>query len=171
MTPILDGKIRQTGFTLLELLVVVSIILIAIGLVVPNLGTLDNSTFNAQIRNAVASLTYTRRIAIVEAQPKTAAFFVLDPESPDYAELREQAEDKSLDATWSSELLKLRYQADPNQPDEETERVNITFFPQGGSTGGVLNFAMENRTAMIRVDPITGRIATAYNGDEPDREF
>ena len=173
MTPISDASpaVAQTGFTLLELLVVVSIILIAIGLVIPNLGALDNSAFNAQVRSAVASLTYTRRIAIVEAQPKTAAFFVLDPDSPDYDQLREQAADKSLDASWSSELLELRYQADPNQPDEEVAHVDITFFPQGGSTGGVLNFAMKDRTAMIRIDPITGRIATAFNGEEPDKEF
>jgi general secretion pathway protein H len=173
MTPISDarGGVSQTGFTLLELLVVVSIILIAIGLVVPNLNTLDNSTFNAQVRNAVASLTYTRRIAIVEAQAKTVAFFALDPERADYDELREQALDKSLDASWSSELLALRYQADPNQPDEEVEHVDITFFPQGGSTGGVLNFALNDRKAMIRIDPITGRIATAFNGEQPDKEF
>ena len=178
MTPISAVKPRvqklaatQAGFTLLELLVVVTIILIAIGLVIPNLNTLDNSTFNAQVRNAVASLVYTRRVAIVEARPKTVEFFALDPESRDYDELREQADDDSLDASWSSELVKLRYQVDPNQPDEEVEHVEITFFPQGGSTGGVLNFAMNDRTAMIRVDPITGRIATAYNGEEPEKEF
>jgi len=173
MTPIsVDNHgASQAGFTLLELLVVLTIILITIGLVIPNLNTLDNSTFNAQVRNAVASLTYTRRIAIVEASPRTVAFFALDPESSDYDELREQADAKNLDASWSSELLKLRYQGDPNQPDEEVEHIDITFFPQGGSTGGVLNFAMDDRTAMIRIDPITGRIATAFNGEEPDKEF
>ncbi|MES2626960.1 MAG: prepilin-type N-terminal cleavage/methylation domain-containing protein [Pseudomonadota bacterium] len=173
MTPISDAKVRvtQAGFTLLELLVVLSIILITIGLVIPNLNTLDNSSFNAQVRGAVASLTYTRRIAIVEAQPRTAEFFALDPEGADYDDLREQADDKSLDASWSSESLKLRYQPDPSQPDEEVEHIGITFFPQGGSTGGVLNFALNDRTAMIRIDPITGRIATAYNGEEPDKEF
>ena len=173
MTPISDVKRRalQAGFTLLELLVVVIIILIAIALVIPNLNTLDNSTFNTQVRNAVASLTYTRRVAIVEARPKTVEFFALDPEAADYEELREQADDESLDASWSSEVVKLRYQSDPNQPDEEVEHVAVTFFPQGGSTGGVLNFAMDDRTAMIRIDPITGRIATAYNGEEPEKEF
>lgn len=173
MTPISDVKPRaaQAGFTLLELLVVASIIVLIIGLVIPNLNTLDSGTFNAQVRNAVASLTYTRRIAIVEASPKTAEFFALDPESADYEELREQADAKSRDGSWSSELLKLRYQSDPNQPEEEVEHVEITFFPQGGSTGGVLNFAMNDRTAMIRVDPITGRIATAFNGEEPEKEF
>jgi type II secretion system protein H len=173
MTPISDARrsFSQSGFTLLELLVVASIIAIAVGLVIPSLGTLDNSTLNAEVRNAVASLTYTRRIAIVEATPKTAEFFALDPESPDYDELREQAENKRRDGSWSSEVVKLRYQADPNQPDEEVAHIEITFFPQGGSTGGVLNFAMNNRTAMIRVDPITGRIATAFNGEEPEREF
>jgi type II secretion system protein H len=173
MTPISNArrKVSQAGFTLLELLVVASIIVIAVGLVIPNLNNLDNNTFNAEMRNAVAALTYTRRIAIVEATPKTAEFFALDPESPDYDELREQADDKRRDGGWSSEVVKLSYQPDPNQPDEETDHIEITFFPQGGSTGGVLNFAMNNRTAMIRIDPVTGRIATAFNGEEPEREF
>lgn len=173
MTPISDArpKAAQAGFTLLELLVVATIIALAVGLAIPALNTLDSGTFNAQVRGAVASLTYTRRVAIVEASPKTAEFFALDPESPDYEELREQADGQGRNASWSSEVLKLRYQPDPNQPDKEVEHVAITFFPQGGSTGGVLNFVMNDRTAMIRVDPITGRIATAFNGEEPEQEF
>jgi general secretion pathway protein H len=173
MTPISDarGNFSQAGFTLLELLIVAGIIVLAVGLIIPNLNTLDNNSFNAEVRNAVASLTYTRRLAIVEATPKTAEFFALDPDSADYDELREQADAKNLDASWSSEVVKLRYQPDLNQPDEEVEHIGITFFPQGGSTGGVLNFALNDRTVVISIDPITGRIATALNDEEPEKEF
>ena len=163
--------VSQAGFTLLELLIVASIIVLAVGLVIPNLNTLDNSTFNAQVRSAVAALTYTRRVAIVEARPQTAEFFALDPQSPDYDEWRAQADAKSRDASWSSELVKLRYQPDSNQPDQEVEHLEVTFFPQGGSTGGILNFATDDRTAMVSVDPVTGRIATAFNGEQSGQEF
>jgi general secretion pathway protein H len=162
---------RQLGFTLLELLVVVSIILIATGLVLPNLNTLDNSAYNAQVKKAVAVLTYARRIAIVEGAPKVATFYALDPESPDYEDLLKQIEGEQAEASWVSELLKIEFQYELNQIPETMDRIEITFFPQGGSTGGVLNFTQNERTTLIRVDPITGRISTAANGEEFDDEL
>ena len=157
------------GFTLLELLLVISLITVSLGLVIPRLNNTDSSTFNAQVRRAVASLTYARRMAVVEAAPQVASFYALDPQSPEYEELMAEL-DGNRDH-WISELLTLRFQSDPNEVPENVDKVEITFFPQGGSTGGVLNFALNNRTAMIRVDPITGRIATAYNGEDPGESF
>jgi hypothetical protein len=68
-------------------------------------------------------------------------------------------------AHWESDLLDLKFQTDANQLAAAVERIEITFYPQGGSTGGLLNFGLNERSATIKVDPITGRITTAYNGE------
>jgi prepilin-type N-terminal cleavage/methylation domain-containing protein len=159
----------QQGFTLLELLIVLSLIAISVGIVIPRIGNTDSSTFNAQVRRAVASLTYARRMAVVQAAPQVASFYALDPASPDYDELVQETEGDTNH--WLSELLTLRFQADPGEIPADADKVEITFFPQGGSTGGILEFVLNSRTASISVDPITGKISTAYNGEEPGESF
>ena len=169
MTPTLVAK-RQRGFTLLELMVVLAVMLIAVGLVIPNLATTGTSAFNAEVRQAVAILKYARRVSIVESTPQTAHFHALNPRDKDYAEQRAklQAERRSTD--WISDKLSLQFQSDLNQRSEKRDEIAIEFFPQGGSTGGVLAFNRDEMRAMVRVDPITGRISAAYNGEELDEE-
>ena len=45
------------------------------------------------------------------------------------------------------------------------EPLIVTFFPEGGSTGGTLLLRRDDRAASIHVDPITGRMETAYADD------
>ena len=85
-----NKALHQTGFTLLELLVVLSIIAVATGLIVPNLSITDNGAFNAEVRRATSTLTYARRMAIVKGSPQTATLFALDPEASDYEERLEE---------------------------------------------------------------------------------
>jgi len=169
--PALHRQRYQQGFTLLELLVVSFLIMLVIGITVPNLTSTDNSAFVAQVRRAVATLSYARRLAVVEASPQTAVFFQLDPESPDYATRQALVQASDVEARWVSELLSIRYQKDPNLPAESVEQIEVTFFPQGGSTGGIINFIMDKRSARIRIDPITGRIATAFDEEAFDDAF
>jgi general secretion pathway protein H len=168
-TPSLHAGAR--GFTLLELLVVLSIIMVSVGLIIPSVISRDNNAFNAQVRQAVAVLTYARRVAIVEAAPRTARFYALDPESDDFEEKKDELDAARQPTQWVTEVLQLGFQTDPNQREEPADELKVTFFPQGGSTGGVLNFVQNNRSAKVWVDPLTGRIATAYNGEELDDAF
>ena len=167
---------RQQGFTLLELMVVLAIVLIAAGLIVPNLGSLDNKSFDAEVRQAVAILNYARRIAIVEGAPVTTHFNALDPQQKDFALKREQLMAKRKATDWISDKLSLNFRQEINQPEQDKPAVEVTFFPQGGSTGGVLIFSLDRQRARIRVDPLTGRIAAAYPGatlneESPDAAF
>jgi general secretion pathway protein H len=171
MTPTSADKRRQGGFTLLELLIVLALILLASGLILPKLNLGDNSLFNTELRQAVATLRYARRLAIVDAAPRVASFHSLDPDSPDYAERLQVQQQAPGAATWRSERLGLQFQYGPQEPADSVVRADISFFPEGGSSGGVLTFSLGARVARVVVDPITGRIATALDGEEPDEAF
>jgi general secretion pathway protein H len=163
------GKLQPSaGFTLLELLIVLSIIAIGTGLIVPNLAITDNSAFNAQVRHAASALTYARRMAIVKGAPQTTTLFALDPDASDYAERLDEANALNNEARWVSEDLDLSFQSELEPDPADVDKMSVTFFPQGGSTGGLLGFSNDERVAMIRVDAITGRIDTAYIGEELD---
>jgi len=149
---------------LLELMVVLAIILIGAGLIIPNLGSLESKSFDAEVRQAVAILKYARRIAIVEGVPVTTRFMTLDSGQKDFALKREQLMAARKATDWISDKLGLKFRKEINQPDEKKESVELTFFPQGGSTGGVLIFTSNQLSAQIRIDSITGRISAAYHG-------
>jgi general secretion pathway protein H len=161
---------RNRGFTLLELLVVLSIIAIGTGLIVPNLAITDNGAFNAEVRHAATALTYARRMAIVKGAPQTTTLFALDPEASDYDEKLTEASAVRNESRWISEDLELSFQNELEPDPAAVDKITVTFFPQGGSTGGLLGFSNDERMAQIRVDAITGRIDTAYNGEELDDE-
>lgn len=159
-----------SGFTLLELLIVLSIIAIATGLIAPNLALTDNSAFNAEVRRAASALTYARRMAIVRGAPQTTSFYALDPDASDYEERLAEASALKDEARWMSEDLALSFQGELEIDPESVDTLTVTFFPQGGSTGGLLGFSRDEREALIRVNAITGRIDVAYNGEELDDE-
>jgi hypothetical protein len=43
----------------------------------------------------------------------------------------------------------------------------VTFYPEGGSTGGTLLFAQEDQAGVIDIDPFTGRVSSG----DPDKEL
>jgi general secretion pathway protein H len=161
---------ESRGFTLLELLIVLSIIAIAAGLIVPNLAITDNAAFNADVRRAASALTYARRMAIVQGAPQSATLYALDSRSPDYDEKLAEASVKDGTARWAADDIVLEYQSELAPRPETLDKITVTFFPQGGSTGGLLAFKRDERSALIRVNAITGRIDMAYNGEDLDDE-
>ena len=167
MTPISGYKLAKRvtsfhfskGFTLLELLLVLSIIAMASILVVPNLGSLESRTFGAQVREAKSLLNYARRIAVVSGQPSTASFYVgrqdIDRDS-------EISPARSSVGRWQSSGAAVRYRDSTDGEIEVEEKIEITFYPEGGSTGGTLLLSWEDQIVNIVVDPFTGRISTEY---------
>ena len=164
------GPGAAAGFTLLELLVVLALILIGVGLIVPNIATTSTSAFNADLRQAVAILKYARRVAIVEGSPQAARFIALDASSADFEQQRAAWQRNRTASDWVSERIALQFLGELNQQGEDRSEIEVVFFPQGGSTGGVLVFSDDELRGEIRIDPITGRIAAAYNGDKLDEE-
>ena len=161
---------RAAGFTLLELLVVLALILIGVGLIVPNVATTGTSAFNAEVRQAVALLKYARRVAIVEGTPQVARFVALDPAAANFEQLQQQWQQRQGAADWVSSTIGLEFRRELNERGEARANIEVVFFPQGGSTGGVLAFTDADRRGEIRIDSITGRIAPAYNGEALDED-
>lgn len=179
MTPISGDKysslsfhrMKQNGFTLLELLIVLSIIVIASALVIPNITGTDSNLLAAQVRQAASAFNYARRIAIVEGTPQVATLIQMDLDDPDYPVIRGQIVQKSTVPLLEDFVSEISFQADINETPEVLDITEVIFFPQGGSTGGILNFRMGDLTSRIRVDPLTGRIKIYYPGDDIEEGF
>ena len=73
-------------------------------------------------------------------------------------------------ADWISDSITLQFRSDLNQRAEDRDDIEVVFFPQGGSTGGVLGFDSADFHADVRVDSLTGRISVAYSGEQIDEE-
>ena len=152
---------RQAGFTLLEILLVLAIMIMASMFVVPNLGGFEARTFSAQLRQANALLNYARRIAVVSGQVSTVSFNVTSMQEP-----KQEKKDSSqqnlnnIVAQWNSSDIELRFRDSTDREIEIEESMEVTFYPEGGSTGGVLLFAQAEQRGVIDIDPFTGRISS-----------
>ncbi|MBC52803.1 MAG: type II secretion system protein GspH [Gammaproteobacteria bacterium] len=147
----------QQGFTLLELLLVLGILGMAAMLLGPGLATLDSPGFNAQTREATGLLNYARRMAVVQGTPATIEFL----SSADEADIGAREPEKAptdVVGRWRGENITLSYRDSAGQ-DMPTDRgIQVTFYPEGGSTGGELTMRQDNRRQTISVDPFSGRV-------------
>ena len=65
-----------------------------------------------------------------------------------------------VDDTWTARDLTLSYRDSTQQVTPVEEFIDITFFPEGGSTGGALILAQDNREVVISIDPFSGKVKT-----------
>jgi len=152
---------NATGFTLLELILVLLILGLASALVVPNLGGLESRNFNAQVREATSLLNYARRIAVVKGQPGKAVFHIAeDGSEPDSVAPR-----SASTGSWMSQGIALEYRDITDQLVEVEDVVEIIFYPEGGSTGGELTLRQGDRLAVLHIDPFSGRVSTELNAN------
>lgn len=144
---------NSPGFTLLELLVVMTLIGIAALLVVPRVGGGQMVQLQAQVREIVALLNYARRSAIIEGKIKTVIL------TPGNAEPAVAASTQSN--TWTSRGAKLAW-SEKNK-DRPKDRFELSFYPEGGSDGGELIVTQDDKFKMkITVHPITGKIKADF---------
>lgn len=138
-----------------------AILAMASVIVVPNLGGLDARTFSAQVREASNLLNYARRVAVVSGQPATASFSIGTATDEDQA-----GRPRSYVGGWRGEGVALSYRDSANQEIRVEEKLDITFFPEGGSTGGTLQLQFDDRIASIAVDPFSGRVTAEFLEDQ-----
>jgi prepilin-type N-terminal cleavage/methylation domain-containing protein len=163
MTRTSVASARPAGFTLLELVIVLAILAMGSVLVIPSLSGMSARTFNAQVREAHALLNYTRRTAVVTGQAATARFQadLRDEEALLAATPATDARSRlGRDAVWTARGLTLAYRDSTEQVEPVEESLEVTFFPEGGSTGGALILAQNARQVEIRIDPFSGKVTT-----------
>ena len=164
----------QRGFTLLEILLVLSLIALASVMVVPNVGGLDARNYSVQLRQVNALLHYARRNAVITGLSVSARLYgpSFRPDDTDLSSADEfaggqergQGQTAGLlqtpEARWESDGIALSYEDSTERLTEVERFIDVTFYPEGGSSGGTLIFSRDDRHTRIVIDPFTGRISS-----------
>ncbi len=146
---------RARGFTLLELLVVLVLAAAAYALVVRfSSGGVSGAQLKSAARAVAAGLRDARGAAIARQQ---STALVLDLEN------RSMAVGESGRARELPRRLDLKlYTAQSEIVDDK--RGAIRFYPDGSSTGGRVTLASGERTLLVDVDWLTGRVRIKEGG-------
>ena len=143
---------KLSGFTLLEILLVLSIIGIVSTLVLPGLGDIEFRTFNSQVREAASLLRFAKRTAVVQGSPASIEIYAV-PSS----ELDTDASPMSV-GYWEFSYGDLIFEESTDVTYEVEDKIEIVFYPEGGSTGGVISLKFEERKSKIIIDPFSGQV-------------
>ena len=136
------------GFTLLEMLVAISIAAVVMGLSVPAMQKLyASSQYHGAVNDVVTTLTSARYAAIRSGSGEDVMI------NPTTKELELGGKVKSLPASLLIEVL----------GSQELNRDGagvIRFYPDGGSSGGYVNLSQENGASVqVQVDWLLGRVS------------
>ena len=167
-------RASERGFTLLEILLVLSLIALASVLVAPNVGSLDARTYSVQLRQVNALLHYVRRNAVITGLPVSARLYgpSFRSDGADIASAEEFAQRKERghgltagrvqkpEARWESNGIALSYEDSTERLTEVERFIDVTFYPEGSSSGGTLIFSWDDRHTRIVIDPFTGHISS-----------
>jgi general secretion pathway protein H len=145
---------RQTGFTLIEVIVVIAILALAVALIV---GYRPPWSSSLSVRGAAGQLAVALRVARSEAISRDAPVSVMvDVARHRYRVDRET--ERTLPPNLKVELLTLVSERSATNAGE------IRFNPDGSSTGGRVTLGDGSRTIAVGVDWLNGRVSIR---DEP----
>lgn len=161
----------RSGFTLLELLVVLAIIALSSLLIGPRIAdSLSNMEFVSAVKKVAASLRYARNRAAVERIPckatvdfeKNCLVIACGDE-----ESQGETEEESEEETKTGEVKEYRLPGGVRwskvvRDDEEWDSgtAEILFLPSGGSSGGTVFLKNDReKTYEISVDFVTGMVS------------
>jgi len=153
-----------SGFTLIEIMLVVVIILIVTGIAVPKLsGSFSSTRMKDAVRSTVRIARYARSMAILEQADCTLSF------ATNHISLTTAGNTNNISTNSSSSansVLAQRRLPDEieitdfeNRTDEDMEGNNVLFYSSGMNDGFELTLEDDNdRSYTITCNPITGKI-------------
>ncbi len=149
-------KRRSSGFTLVEVMVVMVIIALIMGLVATSISrSISGAESRVAARKLTVALRYTRVQAILK---KTETIFIVDTQARTYK-------------APGRPLVKLPEGMDVLLTTARSELTSetaggIRFFPDGGSTGGHVELFVNGREYRINVAWLTGEATLAPPEDQ-----
>lgn len=139
-------EIAARGFTLLELIVTLSVIALAVGLVLPAIGRSTESVrARAEIAGFSAVLRHAREQAITRRQPYRV---VVEPDARRVTILADDNEVRRRRVF--PERLTIEAVSAPS--------LTVRFEPEGSSSGGEFRLTSGNTAYRVTVDAVTGRV-------------
>ena len=151
MQPTSRLRNSETGFTLVEVVVVLVIVALVMGFVATSISrSISGAEAREAARNVVAALRYTRTRAILDKQE---AVFQVDTEKRTYqAPGRPQVTlPEGVEVSITTARSELTSEA----------AGGIRFFPDGGSTGGHVDLFVNEREYRVDVAWLTGEARLA----------
>ncbi|MEE4379659.1 MAG: GspH/FimT family protein [Candidatus Competibacteraceae bacterium] len=140
---------RNSGFSLVELLVVLVIVVLAVAVVPPLfMGVGSTAELRGAARQLAAGLRSVRSHAVLKQSPAT---LTVDLEARHF---RVSSNNRSI--SLPTDVAVKLYTAQSELLNESSG--NIRFFPDGSSTGGHITLANERLEYTVNVDWLTGRI-------------
>lgn len=139
----------EAGFTLLELMVVLAVLALLAGVGMPMLRRPAGADAATAARDVAGALARTRAEALRQGRP---ASFALDA-----GQGRFRAADGSGGSLPAGLAVRMTGAADRTGGDVGA----ITFYPDGGASGGRIVLAGRGRDAVLEVDWLTGAIRRA----------
>jgi general secretion pathway protein H len=140
---------RSRGVTLLELIIVISLMAIAAAVVVPMISGPSNAELKSAARELASGLRLAREQAIAQ---RTESLLVIDIESHAFMVPPDTRVHRLPD--------KIGIKLFTAQRDLVSDKVGaIRFYPDGGSEGGRVTLAAGERKYDVDVDWLTGRVA------------
>ncbi|MFQ5901314.1 MAG: GspH/FimT family pseudopilin [Thermodesulfobacteriota bacterium] len=141
---------RESGFTLLELLLVLFIVGLSTALVVPSItGGITNLKIRASTKRLATTLRYARNLAISRKRPYYVRVLANENRLIVTSGRGEKKEGLEKELTLSEEIVIM----------VDTGDV-LAFYPKGNSTGGT--FDIQNTEGIpfytVNIEPSTGRV-------------
>lgn len=146
----------NAGFTLLEIMLVIAIIGLTSVLIFPNVGNFESRTFDSQVRQLASLLNFAKRTAVVQGRSASIQIYAVP--------ISENLRPKSAAAVgyWEFSYGAIRFRDNNDVDLEVEEKVEVYFYPEGGSSGGTIFLSFENRESKIHINPFSGQIAVDY---------
>ena len=138
---------RATGFTLIEMLVVLTIVALALAIVVPAVSKSMVVSVHDIARDVQISLRQARAKAVSEQQ---STLFWIDIEQHQYLNHKNKSKSFSENITMRAKVASREVQ---------DQKAGIRFFPDGSSTGGRLIMSDATTAVQVDVDWLTGRVS------------